>query len=203
MQGELLEMTPADWLLWTAVASNLATASSVAIALVVYLRERRRHIESRALDRFLAVNEQYRDYLKMFVDHPELHEKVPYAPKSAGKSLEERQRGALFEIKVCELESAYFLYIKQRTEFERAQWQGWHEYMKDWLSEPTFRKAWEGGLGDEYDQDFKEYMDALLSQLKAKEVKRLQDQGVDPEASKREAETSRQAPNQRLERTGG
>jgi hypothetical protein len=162
-------MTTEAWLLWTAVASNLATATSVVIALVVYSRERRRHLDSRALDRFLAVNEQYRDYLKMFVQHPELHETVPYAPRALGKSLEDRKRGALFEIKVCELESAYFLYIKQRTDFERAQWQGWHDYMIDWLSNPKFRQAWEDGLGDEYDRDFKKYMDDLLSELKTQE----------------------------------
>ena len=188
-------MTTEDWLLWTAVTSNLATATSVIVALAVYFHERRRHLDSRALDRFLAVNEQYRDYLKMFVEHPELHEKVPYAPRASEKSLEDRQRGALFEIKVCELESAYFLYIKQRTEFERAQWQGWHDYMVDWLSNPKFRQAWDDGLGDEYVRDFKKYMDDLLADLKRQEKAHPQTRAAEPEMVERARATQQAAPN--------
>lgn len=193
-------MASEAWLLWTAVVSNLATATGVVIALVVYFRERRQHLDSRALDRFLAVNEQYRDYLKMFIEHPELHEKVPYAPRASEKSVEDRERGALFEIKVCELESAYFLYIKQRTEFERAQWQGWHDYMIDWLSNPKFRKAWEDGLGDEYDRDFKEYMDDLLAGLKDREKAYLQAGVIEPGKAEREVATH-QRPTRALKRT--
>lgn len=188
------------WLLWTALASNLATATSVIIALVVYFRERRQHLDSRALDRFLAVNEQYRDYLKIFIEHPELHEKVPYAPRASEESLEDRKSAALFELKVCELESAYFLYVKQRTKFERAQWQGWHDHMIDWLSNPKFREAWEGGLGDEYDRDFKRYMDGLLAELKARKKAPLQAGTIEPGKAEKEGATH-ECPTQALKRT--
>lgn len=35
-----------------------------------------------------------------------------------------RHKAVLFEVKLCELESAYFQYRRQKGELDRAQWQG-------------------------------------------------------------------------------
>lgn len=72
---------------------------------------------------------------------------------------EERHKAVLFEVKLCELESAYFQYRRQKGELDRAQWQGWEDYIRDWMQYPEFRTAWDRGLADEFDQVFRDFVE--------------------------------------------
>jgi len=79
----------------------------------------------------------------------------------------------LMELLVSVMESAYYLYEDQDSDFKAQQWDGWRRYIKSWFERDDFRNAWETHLGDQFDIKFIDAMKILLDEVKLEESARV------------------------------
>lgn len=161
--------------------ADWATAIGVLIAILAYWFERRRSSRQHAIDRYLQLNSQYREWLTLYIENPELHEVLPHAPRASHLPPQRRMAVALLELKLCELESAFYLYRRHRTPLDKSQWIGWSEHIQDWAKFEGLQEEWNKGIGALYDKEFQEYMEDLMPRTLTKADSRRPDPlGVRP-----------------------
>ncbi len=147
---------------WMGVASQFATVAGIAIAIAVFLNEKRKERLEREYGAYHSLDEKYIDYLNLCLRHPELD--VYFRPLKPAPRLtpeQEIQQSAILEILICLLERAFLLYRNQSSQVRRAQWEGWDEYIRDWCQRENFRHLWPT-LGEQFDQGFLDYVNERM-----------------------------------------
>jgi hypothetical protein len=79
------------------------------------------------------------------------------------------RQAAQAEILISLMEQAFVMYRYQSKKIRRAQWAGWDGFVRDWCKRPLFRALWIE-VGDQYDQDFTDYVNALMAETSAPET---------------------------------
>jgi hypothetical protein len=119
--------------------ANVATFLGIPIAVIAYLRDRRKDKAEREVETFTTLNDVYVDYLKLCFDHPQGSWYSHGEMDERRLSPDEIRDYVLFEIMICSCESAYYLYRDQSTAFKRRQWEGWNKYIRDWCDTDWFQ----------------------------------------------------------------
>lgn len=153
---------------WLDSTAQAATALGFIAAIVAYFVEARRSRRQHAIDRFFQLNDQYREWLIHYIEHPEHQSILPHAPRASHLSADHRTKVALIELKLCELESAFYLYRRHRMAFDKAQWSGWNEQIRDWARLADFRDEWKAGIGEEYDSEFRKHVQEAVDEFEQK-----------------------------------
>jgi hypothetical protein len=154
----------ADWVDVTTVLANVAAFVGAPLAILIYATDRRRARLDREQQTYQALQSEYSDFLRLCLENPELqlHDWRPdvraLTPEQQGR------RMVALEILVSMFESAFVLYHGHRSAFRRRQWDGWHEFMRDWARREDFRAAWKEHLGSQFDSGFVTHMDGLVAE---------------------------------------
>ncbi len=142
------------------IIANLATILGVPIAIIIFLREKRRDREENAIRAFETVDDKYSDFLELCSKYPHLHCYL-YSDDTIELSEEERiQRINLYEILICVFERGFVFYNNQPAKIKTIQWKGWNDYTGKWLEKESFKEAW-NLVKATYDTDFVKFMDSI------------------------------------------
>lgn len=141
--------------------ADLATFLGVPIAILLFVNEKARERRDREYGTYDALDEKYREYLLLCMEHPRLglydvalDDDVELDP------LETIQQLAMFDILVSLLERSFLMYADQSTRIKRRQWEGWRGYIDDYFANPRFRGLW-AERGEQFDTDFVEFMNGV------------------------------------------
>lgn len=141
---------------WANLVSSVATSIGILIAMTVFLRDRIKHRRDRETTAYAAMSAQFKEYLRRCIEDPEL--------ATVDTAFEDQRKQDLhISMVISMLESAYFMYREQNTEFRRRQWNGWIEYMRLWCVHPEFQKRWWYFM-KQFDKDFMNQMTMLYEE---------------------------------------
>jgi len=144
------------------LTANAVTVLGIPVAIFVYLDEMKSERREREYGTFDALDDKYMEFLNLCITKPRLD--LYYIPlqKAPVLSNEERiQQYAMFEILISLMERAFVMYREQSSETKKSQWEGWNQYMIDFVRRPIFKKLWPL-LGDQFDVKFMEHMTQLM-----------------------------------------
>lgn len=148
---------------WMNILSNITVILGFPIALLVFIYDRRKERKEREYGTYHALDEKYKEFLSMCMEHPRLNlYDVPLKNPPKLTEMEKATQSAMFDILVSLLERAYLMYRDQSNKVKRTQWIGWNEYMRDYASHPVFREIWKK-RGIEFEVDFTRYINQLIS----------------------------------------
>lgn len=143
--------------------ANLATALGIPVAICVFVVETRRARRERELETYRALSERYFAYLQVVFENPEMSTSETEWSKHLHPGGNPKQ-DMLVQMAVNLIEAAYFLYRDHRTDFRRAQWDGWNAYLEDWCRLPVFMALWPEVV-EQYDEDFRKYVHAVYASV--------------------------------------
>ncbi len=143
--------------------ADLATAIGIPLAVVVFLVERHRDRRDREFDTYRALSDRYFGYLQILFENPELSTTETDWIRGSSPGRNPRQ-DLLVQMAVNMIETAYFLYRDHRSEFRKAQWQGWRLYLEDWCTHPAFVAKWPE-IVEQYDEGFRRYVEGVYERV--------------------------------------
>jgi ribosomal protein S18 acetylase RimI-like enzyme len=130
-------------------------------AIGVFIYEQRRERQNEEEELFQRLSDEYRDFLKLVLDNPDLHLLRREAAKTDWSEEQRERRLAIFGILVSLFENAYLVVYDDADDSKgRRLWQSWEDYMREWLRRSDFRDALPVLLEGE-DEAFTAYIQAL------------------------------------------
>ncbi len=163
------------------IISGLATSLTLAIGGFVYFIAKDEEQSIKRNQVHLELNQRYSEYLKICLDNPDLpvqdygeditsqvitnfdlniltkSEKAQALPDATElqELLKYKRTIAVYEILFTLMERAYVAYSAADDDFKIEQWQGWEQYIWDWLSRADFLLAYNRHIiSDENDKKF-------------------------------------------------
>lgn len=140
--------------------SYVVTVVGLPLAIAVFLYEQRRERENEEEAVYQLLSDNYQDFLKMALDHPDL--KLFSAGATASLNEEQRERQLiLFNMLVSLFERAYLLlYEDDMAPKQARRWNSWKDYMLEWCRRSDFRAGLPQLLRGE-DPDFVRYLQGI------------------------------------------
>lgn len=141
--------------------SYIVTVVGLPLAIVTYVLEQRKERHNEEEEIFQRLSDEYREFLKLVLDHPDLHLlRRDGARQTLTEEQQERQL-AIFGILISLFERAYLLVYEERMDkHTRRMWQSWEDYMREWVRRAEFRDALPSLLEGE-DEEFTRYIRQL------------------------------------------
>ena len=150
---------------WCELFSYLTTIAGIPLAILVYWNGKKEEKRIKKEEALFTSHGLYVDYLKLCLANPELEIYDTTYLKSEFSSIDKKEFIA-FEILFAILESTYHYYREQSDDLKKRRWSGWVLYIKGYLKQDKFLKAWEL-TGNEWDTDFMHFMNTLVLEEKA------------------------------------
>lgn len=121
--------------------SYLVTIVGFPFAIWIFLAERRKQRLNDDEEVYLQLADDYEKFLKLVLDHPDLHLMTQTNPPAALNPDQLERRNVLFEILVSIFERAYILVYEDRLTGQAARlWSTWEDYMRAWCRRRDFRE---------------------------------------------------------------
>lgn len=152
--------------------SYLVTLLGIPIAIVLFFLEKRKERITRELEIYASAHDRYVEYLKLCLERPDLDGfDLPQNGVEAKACGIEHERIILFTILTAIMESAFIRYSRANTREAKIQWQGWREYILEWLHRPDFRRTWPV-IGPQFSETFVNLVNQLadLADLSNNEI---------------------------------
>ncbi|MDD8025555.1 MAG: hypothetical protein PHI34_03495 [Acidobacteriota bacterium] len=144
--------------------AHIAAILGIPIAIILFINEKRKERRDREWGTYDALDDKWKDFLHLCIQHPEFDLYDIPLEKKVGLTPEQKiQQYAMFEILISLLERAFLMYRDQSDKIKKTQWKGWSEYMRDYARRETFHHLWKL-RGIEYDQDFMDYIDPIIKE---------------------------------------
>lgn len=145
--------------------SYAATIVGIPLAIVLFLRDRRKDRDIRLREIYSSVDDAYTDFLKILLDHPDVDflrvsahvEHLDGTESVASK----RKRWILSSLLFSTFERAHLLYRQSPNDMLRDQWQGWEDWALDYLQRRDIQFVWER-ISPDFDAEFVAHMNTLL-----------------------------------------
>ncbi len=153
---------------WFELFSYAATIIGIPLAIVVYMNGRKEDKRLKKEEALFTSHGLYVDYLKLCLENPEL-EIYDITYKKPEFSTITKKEFIAFEILFAYLESAFHYYREQSDEFKQKRWSGWVTYIKGYIRQENFLKAWEL-TGNEWETDFSQFLNSLIVEHKKQET---------------------------------
>ena len=148
-------MTTLEWL---EALSYLVTVIGFPFAIIVFLHERRKERQNDDEELYLQLSDEYAKFLRLMLDHADLHLITRSQPASPFTSEQIERRNVLFELLISIFERAYILVYDERMGRQASRlWQTWADYIREWCRRPDFRELLPSLLQGE-DPDFQDYI---------------------------------------------
>lgn len=151
--------------------SYVVTTIGLPVAIFVFLYEQKKERDNEDEEVYQLLSDNYQDFLKIALDHPDLHLFTLEPP--AERSDEQRERMLIiFNMLVSLFERAYLLiYAPRMSSQQMRRWSSWEDYMREWCKRDDFRAALPGLLEGE-DPKFVEYIRALAERTRPRDARR-------------------------------
>jgi hypothetical protein len=150
-----------DVLKYFADISTIIGGLSVPIALFVFYFDRKKEKRNREMQSFNNLSTEWREYLKLLLDHPESDQ---YRHTFKSKNNVEN------EILVSMFESAFFHYTYYSGDSNLSIWGSWERYLDETLKIESFRNLCEEVVKHRYYSDkFNELLETKLKAYKEAE----------------------------------
>jgi len=148
-------MTTLEWL---EAFSYVVTIVGLPFAIIVFLQERRKERQNDDEELYLQLSDEYAKFLRLMLDHADLHLLTRSQPASPFTSEQIERRNVLFELLISIFERAYILVYDERMGRQASRlWQTWADYIREWCQRPDFRELLPLLLQGE-DPDFQSYI---------------------------------------------
>ena len=132
-------MTPLEQL---EALSYVVTIVGLPFAIWIFVAERRKQRLNEDEELYLKLADDYENFLKLVLDHPDLHLMTQASPPPKLSADQLERRNVLFEILVSIFERAYILVYEERMGRQSARlWSTWEDYMRAWCRRGDFREV--------------------------------------------------------------
>jgi len=154
-------MTTLEWL---EALSYVVTIIGLPFAIVVFVQERRKERQNDDEELYLQLSDEYAKFLRLVLDHADLHLITRSQPASPFTSEQIERRNVLFELLISIFERAYILVYDERMGRQASRlWQTWADYIREWCQRPDFRELLPSLLQGE-DPDFQSYIQIIANE---------------------------------------
>jgi len=147
--------------------SYIVTVIGLPLAIFVFLYEQRKERENEDEEVYQLVSDNYQDFLKIALEHPDLH---LFSPEPAGNLTDEQkeQQFIMFTMLMSLFERAYLLMYDENMSTKQARrWHSWEDFIIEWCNKPHFRAMLPQLLHGE-DPSFGHYMERIAASLTPK-----------------------------------
>ncbi len=144
--------------------SYLVTIVGFPFAIWIFLAERRKQRLNDDEEVYLQLADDYEKFLKLVLDHPDLHLMTQTDPPPTLDADQLERRNVLFEILVSIFERAFILVYEDRLTGQAARlWSTWEDYMRAWCRRRDFREMLPRLLEGE-DPDFQNHIRRIAAE---------------------------------------
>lgn len=154
-----------------ALAALVSIVALLPSAIIFFINQRDQIIERKEA-KYLELDSQYRDFLLVSMQHPELNLDLGCGPRPdrALTAADRRRRDIAFDIVTSLFERAFILYHQAGHSFRAEQWAGWKTYITyycarrdylDWWTRVCGDGDWEASISpgaSQYDRRFEEFL---------------------------------------------
>jgi hypothetical protein len=146
--------------------SYIVTTIGLPLAIVVFVYEQKKERDNEEEEVYQDLSDNYQDFLKIALEHPDLHLFTLEPP--AERSQEQLERMLIiFNMLVSLFERAYLLLYDPKMNLrQQRRWRSWEDYMREWCKREDFCAALPNLLEGE-DPDFSAYIRALAAKTRA------------------------------------
>ena len=143
--------------------SYVVTTIGLPAAILVFLYEQKKERDNEDEEVYQLLSDNYQDFLKIALDHPDLHLFSPeQTPELSTEQRESMQ--IIFTMLISLFERAYLLlYSPKMSSQHRRRWLSWEDYMREWCRREDFRALLPVLLEGE-DPEFGKYIQGLADQ---------------------------------------
>ena len=130
-----------EWKTFWEVASFVVTALGLPFAILFFAWEQRKERDNEDEEQYQLLSDAYIDFLKIVLDHPDLHLRTN--EPLTDPTMEQKERMlVIFDMLVSLFERAYLVAYKPRmNETESRRWNSWDDYMREWCRREDFHNA--------------------------------------------------------------
>jgi hypothetical protein len=140
--------------------SYVVTTIGLPAAILVFLYEQKKERDNEDEEVYQLLSDNYQDFLKIALDHPDLHLFSPEQTPELSNEQRERMQ-IIFTMLISLFERAYLLlYEPKMSSQHRRRWLSWEDYMREWCRREDFRALLPVLLEGE-DPEFGVYIQAL------------------------------------------
>ena len=140
--------------------SYVVTTIGLPAAIVVFLYEQKKERDNEDEEVYQLLSDNYQDFLKIALDHPDLHLFSPEQTPELSNEQRERMQ-IIFTMLISLFERAYLLlYSPKMSSQHRRRWLSWEDYMREWCRREDFRALLPVLLEGE-DPEFGKYIQGL------------------------------------------
>ena len=144
--------------------SYVVTTIGLPLAIVVFVYEQKRERDNEEEEVYQLLSDDYQDFLKIALDHPDLH---LFRPEEKPELSEEQRERMLivFNMLISLFERAYLLlYEPKMNTRQQRRWLSWEDYMREWCRRGDYRALLPVLLEGE-DPEFGAYIRALAAKV--------------------------------------
>lgn len=146
------------------LSSYVVTTVGLPLAILVFIYEQKKERNNEEEEVYQLLSDNYQDFLKIALDHPDLH---LFTPEQTGELNDEQRERMLiiFSMLISLFERAYLLlYEPKMTTGQQRRWLSWEDYMRQWCRREDFRAVLPTLLEGE-DPEFSAYIRALAAKV--------------------------------------
>lgn len=149
------------------IASYITILFGIPIGLTQYYQNNRKEQLDREYGTYDALDMKYLDYQRFCFDHPYLDiSNIPDKNPQVLTPEQHKQESIAFEMLYSIFERSYLMYRDQGNDIIKKQWNGWKEYIEDYLTRPNFLIHLQDIIG-RFEEDFDKF---ILKTIKDKKI---------------------------------
>ncbi len=138
-------------------ASFIVTTLGLPFAIILFVWQERKERDNEEEEAYQLLSDAYNDFLKVVLDHPDLHLRANDPLPHPTAEQKERML-VIFDMLTSLFERAYLVaYKPDMSEAEARRWNSWDDYMHEWCGREDFRDALPLLLRGE-DPEFQNYL---------------------------------------------
>jgi len=148
--------------LWE-LLSYIVTVVGLPLAILVFAMEKRKERQNEEDAVYESISEKYQEFLKVVLDHPDLHLFSMTKTPALSEDQTERMMVA-FSMLIALFERAYVLLYEDGLKGAKLRrWRSWEDYMHEWCAREDFRDVLDTLLLGE-DPEFGAYIRTLAAE---------------------------------------
>jgi len=148
------------------IASFVVTVIGLPFAIVIFFYQARRERANEDEEEYQLLNDAYNDFLRVVLEHPDLHLRSNAPTPNLTPDQEERML-VIFDMLIALFERAYLVaYAPDMAPVQARRWNSWEDFMREWCRRENFRARLPQMLRGE-DPEFSAYIRALAEQEQA------------------------------------
>jgi hypothetical protein len=153
-------MSTVEWIREVAqIAYYIAISISGPLALIGYLRAKKKEQEEREYKTFDELDNKFLEYQKLALLHDiDLIDVPDGDPILAGDTIRKKQLLVASAISFSLFQRAFLMFHHQADHFKSRQWPGWEQFLTKFLTRDNVKDAWQIGKS-RYDLRFQQYVD--------------------------------------------